>query len=89
MSSIVSNKPINNIKKPIKNNINKLLTNNNNIKNKIQNIYSFNFNNINSINTNILYQKLLTTKNFPNEKQVYNKMFQKAVNDIQFFFETR
>lgn len=71
--------------RPIKNNINKILANNDNIKNKIQNIYSFNFNNINRITTNILYQKLLTTKNYPNEKQVYNKMFQKAVNDIQFF----
>ena len=76
---------------PIKKYINTIIlpsnTPNYGVKNGFTSILfnSSDFNNVNSINLNTIYQKLLTTRNYPNGKNVYNKMFQKAVNDIQFF----
>ena len=68
--------------KPIKNNIKKLLNNKRNIgliiplKDSITQFYNFDFNNINSIEPNVSYQKILTK----------TKTIKKNTNGLFIFF---
>jgi hypothetical protein len=77
--------------KPIEEKISKILCNErkfgliNSIFFLLHNVYNYKFNNINSIKLNTSYKKLLTTQNYPNNKNVYNNIFQNTVNGVQFF----
>ena len=76
---------------PIKNYVKKIILPNNKpnygVKNGFSSIFNSEFNNVNNIKSNTLYQKLLTTTNYPNEKNVYNKMVQNTINAIQSFLK--